>query len=455
MPAFGLTLVDLPAVSNQGASTFLVSGYGFDDRTTFALSAMSAFSSRFTSFLPTKTVILGQTQALVTFDLGSAGSGNADLIATNGKSTATLTDATVIEPAHTGLLQVALNAPAALRAGAMGQWTVNYTNAGETDIPVPLLRFRLPGALFLSTSPDGVNQGDTAYFLGIPDGPLTDVLRPGQGGHVTFYVTPNAALLVRVGAVTHLAVGVAPPPVGLGGGGPSVTANVDRVNPHDPAFVNSTFDFQSVINQFPQFTRYWNEVHQEVGDTLSTFFDNVYRQLDFAAANPYPYQFIRNINGQWEVSTPPITSVTVRPFPKDALSATASIGGSPGAVSSAAIGPVIRAAQGGGGRVFVVVVADSMYPNGNGNPPNLPGVTKDLSNVTNFFSQEGVPPGQITIVKQTTGTDPSMTPQAVTSAIFEPECRTGRYGYRLLLRSRQSAGRQLAPRWRQLERARH
>ena len=64
-------------------------------------------------------------------------------------------------------------------------WYVNYRNTGLTDVEIPVISFRLPGATFLNTEPTGQHLGEIIQFLGLPKGSLGMLARLGMPRRVT------------------------------------------------------------------------------------------------------------------------------------------------------------------------------------------------------------------------------------------------------------------------------
>jgi hypothetical protein len=196
VPAFSVAGVDLPQAGNAGTVTFKISGAGFDSAASFQLT-----DAQGKVYNATQQVLLDSTSALATFDLTGAAPGAAGITVTDGGASLTVADATTIVAGASGKLSLDLIAPGAVRGDHLGIWTVQYSNTGLTDLPVPVLLFALPGAEFLSTSPTGDNLGDYVSLLGIPQGDFYDTLRPGESGQMTFYATLSGsgqALLTAV-----------------------------------------------------------------------------------------------------------------------------------------------------------------------------------------------------------------------------------------------------------------
>jgi hypothetical protein len=209
VPAFSVAGVDLPQVGNTGPVTFKINGAGLDSSASFQLT-----DAQGTVYNTTQQVWLDSTSALATFNLAGAAAGPASLTVTDGGASLTAADATTIVAGAAGKLSLNLIAPGALRPDRLGTWTVQYSNTGLADLPVPFLLFALPGADFLSTSPQGNNLGNYVFLMGIPRGDFYDLLRPGESGQMTFYGTlpgsakalltaidPNASILSQI----HLA----------------------------------------------------------------------------------------------------------------------------------------------------------------------------------------------------------------------------------------------------------
>src|SRR5262249_48934100 len=89
-----------------------------------------------------------------------------------------------------GNVQFQLDVPPALRPGQQGVVTVDYVNAGQTDVPAPLLNISGDNAELRLASQTAF-AGPAVQALGVnTDGPA-GLLTPGAAGRVSLVVRPT------------------------------------------------------------------------------------------------------------------------------------------------------------------------------------------------------------------------------------------------------------------------
>ena len=89
-----------------------------------------------------------------------------------------------------GSLQVQVDGPSTLRPGQPGVVTVNYSNAGETDVLAPVLTLAVQNALL--QLPDG-GLGVSVDFLGVDEEGPAGILSPGARGTFSLVFQPTTS----------------------------------------------------------------------------------------------------------------------------------------------------------------------------------------------------------------------------------------------------------------------
>jgi hypothetical protein len=340
VPTFAVTGVDLAQVGNTGPVSFKVQGSGFDGSATFQLTDAGAVVHN-----ATQQVLSNSTSALVTFDLTGAAPGAASLSVSDGGATLAVPQATSIVAGGGGHLSLNLIAPGVLRPDGLGTWTVQYSNTGTNDLPVPFLLFGVPGADFLGTAPTGDNLGSYVFLMGIPQGDFYDVLRPGESGQVSFYGRlPNTAQ--------------------------SYLAAIDLNAP--------------VLSQIP------TGAPADLGANYSQLFPVLQSQLVQLVQGSVRYQDVSNLNGLWNLGQQPVFVGN----PATEGGAGSSAGTSSGSGSGTSGDPGTQ----------VIILASSNYPPGNLGP--LPGSAKTATDLANYFHDgQGIDSSNIHVISNGTSQD--------------------------------------------------
>ncbi|HUU84812.1 MAG TPA: RHS repeat-associated core domain-containing protein, partial [Phycisphaerae bacterium] len=194
--AFDITAEDL---------TFEVQSVGPDHGSNLGQATLTISGSRFTvDAIPTLLASDGTERPAsrtwwkdantlwATFDLTGLATGLYDIRIEAGGQTATSEDAFTVTDGAPGEVQVHMVVPGTLRPGQQGVVTVDYFNAGDTDVPAPLLvleaenaDLRLPGQTDFA--------GSSVQFLGInTDGPA-GILPPGSSGRISINFRPTVS----------------------------------------------------------------------------------------------------------------------------------------------------------------------------------------------------------------------------------------------------------------------
>ncbi len=191
-----------PAQVGTGPVTLELDGSKFNGATTFQLQGPNAATVQARSIL-----FQNASTEFATFDLTGMAVGNYDAIAQQADGTkTTLAQAITVSAAVPASLQLYLSAPQGLLAGRSGEVTVNYANAGNTDLPAPFLTLSSSSALM--ELPQSSYQAETVQFLGINYHGPAGVLPPGYHGSISIPFTPTTSV---VGATIPFTLGAIAP----------------------------------------------------------------------------------------------------------------------------------------------------------------------------------------------------------------------------------------------------
>ena len=150
-----------------------------------------------------------------------------------------------------GLPEVNVDIPDGLRPGEVADIIIDVTNAGGTDVVLPILYLELNGNVILKDIKN--NQSiETSFFLFIasPD--------RGPGG----YLAPNSISrnVFRVTPIRNQAMSI---PVSVG------FLNVNEENEHP--YVNSKDIFRPLLYEDRRWNPVWNKFLENVGKTMKSF----------------------------------------------------------------------------------------------------------------------------------------------------------------------------------------
>ena len=182
--AAGATSVAANHGSNLGSVTVTISGSGFNQSTTAALSL-----GGITRSAGSVQLVDGNT-LFATFDLAGLDQGAYNLQTTTDGVTATLADAFTVNAAPAGLLDFGLSHPAFIRSGSQATLTLEYINRGETDLPAPLFIVSTDNGRFALSDQVGFVD-DHIEVLGISHSGPAGILPPGARGTVTIQFQPK------------------------------------------------------------------------------------------------------------------------------------------------------------------------------------------------------------------------------------------------------------------------
>jgi RHS repeat-associated protein len=170
--------------SNAGQTTITVTGSGLTPATTVNLvSGGTTRSATTVRFQDSNTLF-------ATFDLTGLASGSFALNLVDGAQNTTQAAAFTVTSGNPGNVQYRLSGPEFIRPGFIGTVTIEYWNAGDTDVQAPLFTVDTDnGLLKLPDQPSF--GGEMMDVLGINhDGPA-GILPPGYRTQITLSVKPE------------------------------------------------------------------------------------------------------------------------------------------------------------------------------------------------------------------------------------------------------------------------
>ncbi|MBM3315594.1 hypothetical protein FJY71_07125, partial [candidate division WOR-3 bacterium] len=183
--SFDLRTVSPNHGSNLGQTTVTLTGSRFSANATATLVGPDL-----TERPATRVWWKDSNTLFATFDLTGLRAGAYDVRVDDDGQTDTEVDAFTVTAQPVGNVQVQMTVPGTLRPAQQGLVTVDYFNAGETDVLAPLLilsaenaRLRLPGQADFA--------GSSVQFLGINDNGLAGVLPPGAAGRISIHFLPT------------------------------------------------------------------------------------------------------------------------------------------------------------------------------------------------------------------------------------------------------------------------
>ncbi|OQY03290.1 MAG: hypothetical protein B6I22_11950 [Desulfobacteraceae bacterium 4572_123] len=175
---FSIDSINLDEAGNAGSTTVMISGSFFNANLSAQLHSVNG-----TTVLNAVTIFLGDSgTAFATFDLTDVPTGAYDVVLLQDGMERSLENAFTIINGVGGRLEAQLHIPENVRAGRPFQGVIEYTNAGDADLPVPLiiLTGSTTNPVWLDGECDNCTWGDL-QFLAIPtDMPNNGVLPPGK-----------------------------------------------------------------------------------------------------------------------------------------------------------------------------------------------------------------------------------------------------------------------------------
>ena len=186
---FSLAGVSPVQGSNTGQATISINGAQFN-----ANSQPQLVDSAGGTIKPTNVYFTDSGLISATFDLTGHPTGLADVqVVNSGGATQTLPHAFNIIAGQPGRLVTSLSAPSAVRLGREFQVSINYTNAGDSDLLAPVLHLGVtsPGELSLTSDVSGAATGLDLIAVN-PNGPA-GILPPGASGQITVYAASTGA----------------------------------------------------------------------------------------------------------------------------------------------------------------------------------------------------------------------------------------------------------------------
>jgi RHS repeat-associated protein len=228
--------------SNAGQATATVTGAGFSPGS--AVSLVAGGTVR-----PASQVLFKDSNTLfAAFDLTGLTAGAYDVRVVDQGRTTTLPGAFTVNTGTPGQLQVHISSPSGVRNSAPNSLLVEYANAGETDIPAPLLTVMAQNAVLRrQDQPDYV--GNQIQLLGISTSGPAGVLPPGARGSISLIFSATPFHVGSQSTFTVL-VGDEPAPIdwaSLKAGLRPATVPADA---WDPIFANFTATVGTTVSQY-------------------------------------------------------------------------------------------------------------------------------------------------------------------------------------------------------------
>lgn len=185
LASFGISQITPNRGSNLGQVTVRVTGAGFDAGTTATL-----VDSAGQTVVPVTTIVNNSQSLQVTFDLAGRPAGWANLQVTKSDGTAvTWPRALDIVAGSPGRLVTNLVAAGRVRHGRDFVIAVEYSNAGDGDLPAPVMRVAGRGfsSLSLDQNWDPQNPVQSVDLVGVSAGSPAGILPPGAKNRILLY----------------------------------------------------------------------------------------------------------------------------------------------------------------------------------------------------------------------------------------------------------------------------
>lgn len=174
--------------SNKGQVTIVIAGQNFSPT-----DEISLISPTGTAKAASKVYWVNETEAWATFDLQGLATGAYDVKVVNGSNSAILNDRFSVTDGPLGNLNVQFSYP------SQGVVTLNYSNAGQTDLNAPLLRI-VPTNAAITYSDTGTTSAALKQLLNLVaatgNNSPSGILSPGESGEISFAFTPNGNGLI-------------------------------------------------------------------------------------------------------------------------------------------------------------------------------------------------------------------------------------------------------------------
>ncbi len=177
--ATGFSLDDLGLTSggNAGQVTIPLFGSGFAE----GMSARLHPTTGGSDLVAVRVLWINSTSALATFDLEGAATGVYDVSITQVGATDTLPGAFTVVTGSGGVLEARLVLPQALRRGMPFRGMIEFANAGDADLPAPLLILESKQGTPVWPANSPQSNDSSLQIIGVaPEGFSGGVLRPGE-----------------------------------------------------------------------------------------------------------------------------------------------------------------------------------------------------------------------------------------------------------------------------------
>jgi RHS repeat-associated protein len=171
--------------SNLGQTTIGIDGAKFSANAEVSLIAADG-STRIAQNVRWKN----STELWANFDLRGLNPGDYDVQVRDRGKVTTLNDSFTVNTGIAGRVDTRLVLPTAVRPGQVVEFSVEYTNIGETDVVAPLLSLSIENGKVKLPYDTDFNTSNF-QFLAISDEGPAGTLAPGATGRVTFLLKPT------------------------------------------------------------------------------------------------------------------------------------------------------------------------------------------------------------------------------------------------------------------------
>jgi YD repeat-containing protein len=193
MPSQQPVMVTPSTASNSGQVTLAIKGSGFTQGSTVSLTGTGL-----PTIAPIQITVVSATSIIALFDLTGVQTGVYDVkIETPGQPVTTYTGAFQITEGTVGRLEVALSAPSAVRTSRVYPWTINYGNAGGSDLQASLFVVSNDVNAVMALSTDEPFRSGSLQVLGVNLFGPAGVLPPGSSFSIPVFLrVPSGSTVI-------------------------------------------------------------------------------------------------------------------------------------------------------------------------------------------------------------------------------------------------------------------
>ena len=224
-----------------------------------------------------RTRIFTSGKTYATFDLTGFPAGPADIEADQQGTVALGKGVLHIVTGGVGEFYAEISGPANLRLGRTGTWWITYGNRGQVDVPLPFLKFSMPGVQEIRLFDSTLNWAETFVLLALNDQAYLPTLGPGQEVMIEVEAKPGNA--------------------------PTATAILGIIPGDQVARDTTRLDWQSIPAPPGVSPALWQKeldsLDQRIGRTLGDYYRLLLRDLEDIAAADLPHEYVANLNGKW------------------------------------------------------------------------------------------------------------------------------------------------------------